>query len=57
MKIVEQYNNKVNKFANIVETDADTAAEILGKMLSSKKELPKDKKDKDSDKETNYMWG
>ena len=55
IKIVEQYNNKVNKFAEIVESDADTAADILGKMLSKSKESSKDKEDTDSDKD-NYMW-
>tara|TARA_R110002020_G_scaffold63118_1_gene168190 strand:- start:52 stop:423 length:372 start_codon:yes stop_codon:yes gene_type:complete len=57
IKIVEQYNNKVNKFAEIVETDADTAADLLGKMLSSVKEPVKPKKEKKSNTDSNYMWG
>jgi hypothetical protein len=57
IKIVEQYNNKVNKFAEIVETDADTAEDILGKMLSNVKEPVQHKKEKKTDTDSNYMWG
>ena len=56
IKIVEQYNNKVNKFADIVETNDDTAQELMNSMLKDKK-----KKEKETDfnkrDDMNYMWG
>tara|TARA_Y100001973_G_C5196000_1_gene334285 strand:- start:2391 stop:2762 length:372 start_codon:yes stop_codon:yes gene_type:complete len=57
IKIVEKYNNKVNKFADIVETNDDTAQELMNSMLN--KDKKKNKKETDFNKrdDMNYMWG
>ena len=56
IKIVEQYNNKVNKFADIVETNDDTAQELMNSMLKDKKKKEK-KTDFNKSDDMNYMWG
>tara|TARA_R110000751_G_scaffold268298_1_gene368074 strand:- start:503 stop:865 length:363 start_codon:yes stop_codon:yes gene_type:complete len=56
IKIVEQYNNKVNKFADVVDVNEDRAQDIANDFL---KQMSKSKsKDKKDDTKTNtMMWG
>ena len=56
IKIVEQYNNKVNKFADIVDNTGDTAQELMNSVLKDKKKKEKETDFNKSD-DMNYMWG
>tara|TARA_R100000005_G_C4799530_1_gene91922 strand:- start:44 stop:415 length:372 start_codon:yes stop_codon:yes gene_type:complete len=57
IKIVEKYNNKVNKFADIVETKDDTAQELMNSMLNKDKKKNKTETDFNKRDDMNYMWG
>ena len=56
VKIVEQYNNKVNKFADIVEVEGDTNNLVESMMAKLNKNIkPAKEKDSSNDKDS-MMW-
>jgi hypothetical protein len=56
LKIIELYNDKVNKFADIVETDEEMPDIVKHMVDSMKNKKGKAKKDDDRDDEMSYMF-
>jgi hydroxymethylpyrimidine pyrophosphatase-like HAD family hydrolase len=57
IKIVEQYNNKVNKFADIVEIEGDTDNLVEEMMAKLNKNIKSTKEKKSSNDKDSMMWG
>ena len=57
VKIVEQYNNKVNKFADIVEIEGDTDNLVETMMAKLNKNIKPDKEKDSSNDKDSMMWG
>ena len=57
IKIVEQYNNKVNKFADIVEIEGDTDNLVETMMAKLNKNIKPDKEKDSSNDKDSMMWG
>ena len=56
IKIIEQYNSKVNKFADVVEVNEDGVQDIANDFIKQMNKVkPKDKKD--DSKSNSMMWG